>query len=287
MILKSLSGMYMEIIGADPNKRTMVLLHGLLGSVKNWKNITENLEERFNILLVDQRGHGRSVPQGWSSESQIIAKDFSKENVAKDILEAIEEYKRFQNISGEEKVILVGHSMGAKNALAFADIHTEYVESLVLEDMGPDTTFKRGEGLVKILESIPTPFENLKAAKEFMLNPPFDSKLGAFLYTRLTQTPSGVKWDFPLQMVREIISEGQSRDYWAELARLKCPVLCVRGEHSLDFTRQEFEKLKSMKNSSGQSIECVEIPGAGHWVHYDNPKEFIRALQQFLIVPGQ
>ena len=38
----------------------IVILHGLFGSSDNWGSIGKELAERFDVLLVDQRDHGRS-----------------------------------------------------------------------------------------------------------------------------------------------------------------------------------------------------------------------------------
>ena len=55
---------------------------------------------------------------------------------------------------------------------------------------------------------------------------------------------------------------------------LKMPCLWIRGENSVDLTAEEFKKIQS----ANSDIQAVEIPGAGHWVHFDKPAEFIEVF---------
>ena len=37
-----------------------MILHGLFGSLRNWRSIGRRLETRFTVVLVDLRNHGQS-----------------------------------------------------------------------------------------------------------------------------------------------------------------------------------------------------------------------------------
>ena len=48
-----------ELAGQEGQPK-LVFLHGVMGSGANWRKITSLLQDRFQILTFDQRGHGRS-----------------------------------------------------------------------------------------------------------------------------------------------------------------------------------------------------------------------------------
>src|SRR4051812_14696740 len=97
----------------------LVFLHGLLGSTRNWMNIVPAFEENWQVLNIDQRGHGKSIKR----DSGYAPQDF-----AQDLKEILSELK----IS---EAVLVGHSMGGRNALTFTSLFPQMVKKLVLEDI--------------------------------------------------------------------------------------------------------------------------------------------------------
>jgi pimeloyl-ACP methyl ester carboxylesterase len=48
----------------DPQKSTLVFIHGSGGSKVLWENQMKGLMERVNVLAVDLPGHGRSPGRG-------------------------------------------------------------------------------------------------------------------------------------------------------------------------------------------------------------------------------
>lgn len=79
----------------------MVLLHGLAGSARELLPTADALTDRFRVLLVDQRGHGRSTRR---------SADLSRDAYVGDVVAVIE-----QLLAGQP-VRLVGQSMGAHTA---------------------------------------------------------------------------------------------------------------------------------------------------------------------------
>lgn len=69
----------------------------------------------------------------------------------------------------------------------------------------------------------------------------------------------------------------ENNDYSQELERVDCPSLVVRGGKS-EYTRAELQEVAA-KLKHG---EFVEIPNAGHFVHYDQPEAWQVAVESFL-----
>lgn len=254
-----------------------VFLHGLMGYGLNWRRIAMALSQNHQVLIFDQRGHGKSFHPTHGFAPQDFAEDL------KSILDEL----------GWDEVLLCGHSMGGRNAVAFASSWPERLEKLVVEDIGPDGRPAAVEYFKTMFASIPTPFPTKLRAKEFFMNEfarsAFGQKyrvtetLGQYLYSNLSDgvLPDGsaapVDWRFSTEAILAIVQQGRAADQWDQFRRLNVPTLLVRGERSDDLDRSTFERVLL----ANPHIHGVEIPNAGHWVHYDQPEAFIRELKKF------
>src|ERR1051325_8703208 len=82
-------------LGEGQGVRAIVILHGLFGSSDNWGTIGKTLAEQYDVILVDQRDHGRS-PHTDHITYPLMAEDA---------------HRLIENL-GLSDVGLVGHSMG-------------------------------------------------------------------------------------------------------------------------------------------------------------------------------
>ena len=255
----------------DKGLRRFVFLHGLMGYGLNWRRIATGLNPNDIALIYDQRGHGKSFqpPMGYASED--YAQDL--ELIAQEI--------------GWDRFYLVGHSMGARNALMFAHKFPEKVIKLVLEDIGPESKPQDVDYYRQLLGAVPTPFANKLVAKEFFLNEflrlPLAGRhpqtLGAYLYSNIIEKENGqADWRFSKEAIFLSVSQGRAKDHWSELRLLTMPGLVIRGESSTELSSEVYQRMLA----SNPRLRGVEIPNAGHWVHSDQPELFIRALLEFV-----
>lgn len=252
-----------------------MFLHGLMGAANNWRSIAKAFEEHFHILTFDQRGHGRS----FHPESGYHPRDF-----AQDLRLILDDL-------GWNQIILVGHSMGGRNALEFAVHFAQRVKALVIEDIGPEANSNAIGRIEKLLELVPTPFATRDQARKFFENEypdlisfyPQPRVVAKFLLTNIDEKQPG-KWDwrFDKRAVLGALRDGRNEDRWDALRNLKMPVLLVRGESSGDLSPEVFARMKATLPSA----MAVEIKGAGHWVHFDQPDAFIKALKEFFLTCG-
>lgn len=250
-----------QISGPDHAPK-LVFLHGLMGFLGNWRRITPAFEKDYQILTYDQRGHGRSFKP---------KEGYRPENFADDLKSILDEL-------GWEKIYLVGHSMGGRNAMNFAFRFAHRIEKLVIEDIGPDASQEAIVGVEKMLNKIPTPFADKKMAKEFFLNDFHDPVLGSYLYSNLEEKPNKeFDWRFSKPAILESLRQGRVQDRWNEMDSLKVPTLLIRGEKSDELPKNVFEEV--MRRN--QNIKGVEIKNAGHWVHFDQADEFISVVKNF------
>jgi esterase len=104
----------------EPNAIPLVVLHGLLGSSDNWQTLAGHWARTRPVVLIDQRNHGRSPHHPSHSYPDMVV----------DLLDTLDAL-------GLDQVHLLGHSMGGKTAMHFADRHPQRCARLIIADMAP------------------------------------------------------------------------------------------------------------------------------------------------------
>ena len=95
----------------------VVLLHGIGSGAASWLQVALGLSERARVIAWDAPGYGQSAPLPMAKPS---AQDYAGRLLQ--MLDAL----------GIERCLLVGHSLGALTAAAFAQAHPQRVSRLVL-----------------------------------------------------------------------------------------------------------------------------------------------------------
>lgn len=266
-----LNQFHYSITGPESGRK-WVFLHGLMGFAGNWRRIISALEKTERCLTYDQRGHGRSYQPN---------SGYAPEDYAQDLAQIISEL-------GWQKIVLVGHSMGGRNALHFASKYPEKVEKLVIVDIGPEAKPEAHQYYENLLGLVPTPFSTREAAKAYLMKD-FIEKLGPhenplalaqYFYANLEEKSdgSGVDWRFSKKGIIDSVRQGREDDRWHEVKELRMPTLLLRGEKSKDLSQEVYEKMISANNLMRGEI----IKGAGHWVHSDQPEAVIESLKRFV-----
>ena len=99
----------------------VVIVHGLMGSLRNWLLVGKALSEDFEVHLLDLRNHGESPwldSMDWSDMSTDVLHYLERESI-------------------EAPIYLIGHSLGGKVAMHFAAEYGDRVAKLVVLDIVP------------------------------------------------------------------------------------------------------------------------------------------------------
>lgn len=246
------------------NRPTICFLHGGSAHAHWFDGVTPAFVGRFHVLALDQRGHGESewpVPPAYATE------DFVSDLLG--VLDAL----------GWERTVLVGHSMGGHNAMAFAAWHPERVRALVIGDSRPAIPPERLQHMQERGHRGLRRHATAEAAVEaFRLIPRetvADRAFLAHLARRgLTERDGGWVYRF------DPAGNGTRlpRDVWPLLGQITAPTLIIRGEWSPVLPRDTAERMRA----AIPRASLVEIPGAHHHVTLDQPHAFVSALTAFL-----
>lgn len=238
----------------------LVILHGLMGMLDNWQGPTKEYSKNFRTYILDARNHGRS---GHSM-------DFNYQVMMEDLLEFVEAEQL-------DNFYLMGHSMGGKTAMKFAQNYPEYISKLIVADIGPKGYPLHHQAILSGLSSLN--FANLKSRGEVdeVLKPHIpDMGTRAFLMKSIYWKEKGVlDLRFNLEAIIEnIVLIGEAvQDRICERE-----TLFIRGANSNYVLDKDWNEIRL----GFPQAHLETIQGAGHWLHAEKPEEFVSKTTAFL-----
>ena len=246
--------------------RTLVFVHGVLGYWRNFYSISQAFKENYTCLLYDQRGHGLSFHKA----------PYTVESMAQDLKELLGFLKL-------KSVVLVGHSLGGWVCLYLAYKEPDWVKRLVVVDSSPWPKDSAGEEIKQILSYLPESFASRKKAREFfnkaVEEAVFSQSLSNFLMGSLEKKSLGaIRFVFDKKGLLPLLSAVRRLDYPSMIKALKIPALFLKGEHSSHFSKEDLGRVLKLN----PLIQAIEIKNSGHWIHAEQPAEFIESVKSFL-----
>ena len=239
----------------------LVILHGLFGFSDNWQTHAKKLAEYYKVILVDLRNHGHS---DWSDE-------FSYQLMADDLLELVNEL----NLS---KILLLGHSMGGKVAITFAQNQSSLLEKLIVVDIGIKQYPMHHAEILKGLHAIDLKTVNSRSVAESILTQYVDSYgTRQFLLKNLYWIEKGkLAWRMNIKVLEREMTEILSA---LPTTVVFLPTQFIRGEQSNYILDDDIEVLEEVF----PDIQLKTIENAGHWVHAEAPEEFMDSVLEFCL----
>lgn len=239
----------------------LVILHGVFGSANNWKRIAADLAGDHRVLSVDLRNHGES-PR---------ADSMSYPEMAADVAALID-----REAGGRATVI--GHSMGGKAAMWLALSAPERVARLVVIDIAPVAYREHLSAYVAAMQAIDLTAITRRADADVQLREAVpDTGIRAFLLQNLRLDASGARWRLNLDVLAAEMGTISGFPDPGERV-YDGPTLFVKGAKS-DYIRDAHRTVIARHFPNARARV---VPDAGHWVHVEAPKAFLRALQSFL-----
>ncbi|MEL6389434.1 MAG: alpha/beta fold hydrolase [Bacteroidota bacterium] len=238
----------------------IVILHGLFGMLDNWQSFAKKLSDRYQVIAVDQRNHGRSPRYD----------EFNYPALAQDLADLLDHL-------GIETASVLGHSMGGKSAIQFAIDHSDRVDRLVVVDI---STRHYPGGHHDIFDAVLSlkvdQISSRKVADDHLSARITDLGVRQFLLKNLSRRQEGgYRWkaDFAglLTNYDHILSE-------IEVATpVEVRTLFVRGAKSDYIRNDDLDLLRSQF----VHVNLTTID-AGHWIHAERPSELLEAVTRFL-----
>lgn len=244
------------------NGPPVALLHGLLGSARNWGRVVKGLASAGRrTLAIDLPNHGASptmAPCGYARMAAEVA----------------------AALAGNDAVPadIIGHSMGGKVAMMLALAHPAFVRRMVVADIAPVPYRHSFAAYVEAMRQAPLDGATRRAEIDAYLSECIpDARVRAFLMQNLESRDGGFRWRPDLDALAESMTAIAGFDPPAG-ARWDGPALFVTGALS-DYLRPEHQAIIL---DLFPEAEFARIEGAGHWVHADRPEEFLAIVEDWL-----
>ena len=241
----------------------LILLHGLLGSSRNWSTIGKALQDRFDVHALDLRNHGSSPHAGAMRWAEMSA----------DLQAYLDRHKI-------ESMILMGHSLGGKVAMRYACENPAVVKKLIIVDIAAKLYPPHHDNEFRAMKRIPTAELTSRKEAEELLEPLVpDWAMRQFLLTNLVRAEAsgGFNWQVNLETLHASLPHLRQNSL-LETDRYDQAVLLVRGANSDFVDDSDAEKMRCWFSHLREQI----VPSAGHNVHVENRKGFLEVLDAYL-----
>ena len=239
----------------------LLILHGYFGNGDNWKTIANALSHTFQVHLIDQRNHGRSFHSD----------DFDYELMVEDLQTYIEHHQ-LRNVN------LLGHSMGGKTVMLYAVEFSENVKKLIVADISPRMYPPHHHEILQALNSIDFSVQNSRKLVDEKLSELIpETGVRQFLMKNIYWREKG-QLDFRFNL--ESLTENNEEVGVAlpSFTVFEGETLFLKGENSGYISADE----EPIINAHFPNAKIVTIKNAGHWLHAENPIDFLSELDNFL-----
>ena len=239
----------------------VIILHGLLGMLDNWQTFARKLSENYQLILLDQRNHGKSFQTD----------EFNYDLLAHDL-------KDFMDSQAIRHAALIGHSMGGKTILSYLNHFEDLVEKPIIVDMSPKAHSGGHEHIFNALLKLPIDeISSRKEATDWLMQELKDPGIVYFLLKNLGRDPErGFYWKANIKAL------------WNNYDQILNPIERKHAyEHSILFIKGGKSnyidaEAEAMINKDYPNHILKTIPDAGHWVHADKPDELLDIVSKYL-----
>ena len=240
----------------------LIVLHGLFGSARNWTSVARRLAARHRVYALDLRNHGDSP---WANDMDYRA-------MAGDVV-------AFMDAHGLDRAVLLGHSMGGKAAMAAALDHGPRVERLIVVDIAPVDYPAAFLSHIQAMQGVDLTAIARRGDADGLLRAAIpEAPVRGFLLQNLVARDGAFDWRLNLNVLAAEMDHivGFPGDLLER--SFGGPTLFVGGALSPYIEPGHHPLIRSLF----PAVEIIEIAGADHRVHADQPEDFTLAVDDFL-----
>lgn len=268
----------------DASRPAVVLLHGAMYDEARfiWDQLFPALAKTYHVFAPDTPRHGKSRP--WKGE-------LNRER----LLAVFEETFRQLRLNSFS---VVGLSMGGGLAIEYAAAHPEQIGAMALFEPGGLGETVGGQFFTWLYIHTPGMLTMLNkryarlddAAVEKLLKtiyvggsqPTDPARLSAILKDEIHGKFENGENDLDDWQLSAIRPFRLKWNLLGQISQIRCPTLWLRGEKSTLVKQSEMERALRLAREGGAEASLLVIPGAGHILPLERPKEANEAVLGFL-----
>ena len=240
----------------------LIILHGLLGSMDNWRSQAKNLSQFRPVYTLDLRNHGNSPHLNGMSYREM--------------------YEDVLNVARHEGIAsfhLLGHSMGGKVAMQLALAQENLIESLIIVDIAPKPyPLWHQKTLQGVLSAPVAELASRQAIDEYLKPWIEDSAERTFMLKNLkrTEDKKGFEWRCNLPE----ISKGYLKiaGFTTTLEIYSKQSLFIKGENSNYIQDADTTLINTLFPAS----TIITMSESGHLPHFQQADLFFDEVNRFL-----
>lgn len=244
--------------GANSTKPPLVLAHGSSDDGLCWTNMAKEIQDSYDIIMFDARGHGLSDPPTPSDPPDVQVEDLAG------LIKALK----------LERPILMGHSMGSASVAHFAAKYPDVPRAVILED----------PALVRSSTPPATPQPSADERRATILarnNTPEASLVAGCMKNSPKWGQSECEFWAPSKRRHHpatVLNTPAARPPMSELfPKITAPTLILKADAQGDLRKQNEDVASRL-----QKGKIVHITGAGHNVRRENKTMTLEVLRAFL-----
>jgi pimeloyl-ACP methyl ester carboxylesterase len=261
----------------DGAGKTLLAVHGITANCMAWKTLASSITPQHRLIAMDLRGRGLS----------------DKPRSGYSINHHIRDIECLLDTMGIKEVVIIGHSLGAYIAVAFAALYPQKAQGLILVDGGASLSPKRWEKIAEVLKPskerlgkvYPSEEHYLSAMKALSFYHPWNqAKTDYFKYEMVVSEGSCSCGINPAHIQEEAVNV---RDFNVEdfYPKISCNTLILQATDGLvsseDVLLPDDMLLQTIANIP--SSYAVKIQGANHYsILFDPFEERDAAIRDYL-----
>ncbi|MEM6303972.1 MAG: alpha/beta fold hydrolase [Pseudomonadota bacterium] len=241
-----------------PDAPPLIIVHGLYGSGRNWSMIAKRLSDTRRVITPDLRNHGQSPHTA----------SHSYPDMAQDLAELVD------HIGGP--VDICGHSMGGKAVMVLALEQPQLLRRLIVADMAPVAYAHTQAMYIDAMRAVDLSYVTRRAEAEAQLAEQGVERALQSFFTQSLDLPAR-RWRLNLDTLEAEMPKiiGWPADITGQFDG---DTLFLFGGVS-DYVRPEH---RAPIKSLFPRARFAKLPGAGHWLHAEKPRDFEAAVRAFL-----
>jgi N-formylmaleamate deformylase len=255
------NGLTLHYTRTGGDKPPVVLAHGFSDDGLCWTPVAELLAAKYDVVMVDARGHGRSdgPMRGYGSAEH-----------AGDVAGVITGL-------GLKRPAVLGHSMGAATALVFAGTYPDHSRAILLEDPPPfwiappsGKPSRRPSHFTDWIVELKRKTREEMIANQRAQSPTWsEAELGPWA-------------DSKLRLSFNVLSRGKSApvDWPVTVQRITCPTLLITADP--DKGAIVSPEAAAALQALAPQTRVVHIAGAGHSIRREQFARYMEVVESFL-----
>ncbi|XP_027176938.1 protein ABHD11 [Coffea eugenioides] len=288
---RTLETLAFEEVLSSPDKPytyTAFILHGLLGSGRNWRSFSRSLASSLSgwrMVMVDLRNHGKSAEITGLSPPHTIG------SAARDLADLV------KSKGWDWPDVVIGHSLGGKVALDFARScargdygeHACLLKQLWVLDsvpgkVDPEESDGEVEQVLQTLQCLPSSIPSRKWLVDHMMKRGFSKALSEWIGSNLKRSGDQETWAFNFEGAIQMFNSYRETDYWSLLDEPPkgMEIAIVRAENSDRWTQDTIQRIQRLAakrvDEADGKVSYHVLSKSGHWVHVDNPKGLLQIV---------